>query len=95
MSKNITSVEAIKELARRHRDASGAKLRGHKLRETDARYNLPRQEILDLRTPELVRLAAHTPAVSTPKGGRGNWHTDRMNHPAYAATLRQSDFAWK
>ena len=84
MSKNITSEEAIKELKRRKRDAFGVKLGKAKLRETDGRHTLPRQEILNLRTPELVRLAAHTPAVSTPVAGRGNWHTDRMNHPAYA-----------
>jgi len=99
MSKNITKNEARKELTRRHRDPeTGRKVKNHTLRDTDARFNLPREEVLALRTPELKTLAgigtAPAPvAVSTPVvptvevtvDGQSVWHTDRLSHPLYAA----------
>jgi hypothetical protein len=68
MTTNVTPEMARHELKRRFRDpVTGAKVRGHKLRQTDGRMN--RTPAMSLSTADLVEIANPAPApasVSTP-----------------------------
>lgn len=96
MTTNVTSDQARHELKARFRDpVTGAKVRGHKLRETDRRFArdaaamaLPTKVLVEIANATPVQVSTPvqtTPAVEIRVDGESVWHTDRMSHPLYAA----------